>query len=506
VFHARAGQHHRREHVPRLATAGSGLSGVDVDTRPGVITGAGRGLGRSRSVVRVGEVEHLVGRRLATARRRRGLSQLQFADLIRRSESWVSKVETGAMRLDSLSLAQSIAELLGVSFAHLVAVDAIDQAGRVAVGRDGDDGLGSGLPGPLTPLLIGPGDVRMWDDVRRRWFFAHSSATVIAVLDVLRRQGEGDLGERLGSALAGGNRIDAETLDGLEATTLGYRQAYRSASGLSLLGPAHGTLTLLVELAGAAGSGRDRVVSLIGQMAGLVGTLLMLDLGDFEAAARYLTIAARAAEQAEDRELLAFALGCRAFHAAYSGTPSAGLGFAEAGLDAARAGIHPRTHGWVAAVASEMYAATGSASGFRRALGESTARLERAAADQGGRAWAGIGLFNEDKLTAYFGTGLVRLGHYRQAQAELSRALERLDPALLKHRCTAHIDLAEAYARDGKVDEGAEHLMKGLDIIADTQHAESLRRVTRLNGKLREHRTPAVRRLGHRLRELEAMT
>lgn len=83
-------------------------------------------------MVGVGEVERLVGRRLATARRRRGLSQLQFADLIGRSESWVSKVETGAMRLDGVSLARSIAQLLGVSFAHLVAVDVVAGARDVA--------------------------------------------------------------------------------------------------------------------------------------------------------------------------------------------------------------------------------------------------------------------------------------------------------------------------------------------------------------------------------------
>jgi tetratricopeptide (TPR) repeat protein len=152
-----------------------------------------------------------------------------------------------------------------------------------------------------------------------------------------------------------------------------------------------------------------------------------------------------------------------------------------------------------------MYATTGSASGFEQSLEESGARLERAAGESGARAWTGIGLFNEDKLTAYRGTGLVRLGRYRQAQTELSLALDRLDPALLKHRCTAHIDLADAYAKDGKVDQSVEHLMAGLDIVADTQHAESRRRARRVTAGLREHRTPAVRRLGHRLRELEAM-
>jgi tetratricopeptide (TPR) repeat protein len=242
-------------------------------------------------------------------------------------------------------------------------------------------------------------------------------------------------------------------------------------------------------------------------MASLVGALLMLDLGDHDAAARYLTIAARAAHQADDRELMAFTLGGRAFHAAYGGPgPGTGLDYAEAGLDAARSGIHPRTHAWVCAVASEMYATTGSEAGFSAALDDSEALLQRVGAHEGDRAWLGIGAFDGTKLTAYRGTGLTRLGRHAQAQAELLAALDRLDPGMLKHRCTAHIDLAQALIGDQKAEEGADHLMRGLDIIADTRHAESLRRVVGLTADLRVDRSPVVRRLGHRLRELEAMT
>ncbi|MFC0038491.1 helix-turn-helix domain-containing protein [Actinomadura rayongensis] len=50
--------------------------------------------------------DKMVGQRIAVARRRRGLAQIQFADMIGRSESWVSKVETGVIRLDNLSLAR----------------------------------------------------------------------------------------------------------------------------------------------------------------------------------------------------------------------------------------------------------------------------------------------------------------------------------------------------------------------------------------------------------------
>ncbi len=52
---------------------------------------------------------------------------------------------------------------------------------------------------------------------------------------------------------------------------------------------------------------------------------------------------------------------------------------------------------------------------------------------------------------------MVRLGRYREAQEILGAALAGLDPALSKHRCTAHIDLAGALARDGRLDDAADH-------------------------------------------------
>lgn len=137
------------------------------------------------------KVDTLVGRRVAEARRRRGLSQLEFADLISRSESWVSKVETGVIRLDSLSLAQTISELLGVPLRHLIALDA--RTGRAQEQAGQEQTL------KLLHLLINPHDWEMWDEVKRRWFFGQAAASVMSMLDLLRDQSAHDLGDRLES-------------------------------------------------------------------------------------------------------------------------------------------------------------------------------------------------------------------------------------------------------------------------------------------------------------------
>ncbi|MEU6036885.1 helix-turn-helix transcriptional regulator [Actinomadura sp. NPDC047616] len=60
-----------------------------------------------------------LGERIAFHRRRRGLSQKEFASEIGRSESWVSQVERGARSVDRLSVLQHLADVLGIPLAEL---------------------------------------------------------------------------------------------------------------------------------------------------------------------------------------------------------------------------------------------------------------------------------------------------------------------------------------------------------------------------------------------------
>ncbi len=288
-------------------------------------------------------LDRLVGKRMRASRRRQGFSQADFASLIGRSESWVSKVENGTMKLDSLALARKIADLLGVEVAYLLVLDPPDHPVTPSTGA---------RELVIRHLLVNPSDWEVLDPVRRRWFFVQAGVAALGVLEALC-PGRGDLPERVTAAQAGRGRVDGLTVDGLAEVMLGLRATYGSVSGFSLLGPAYGMLNLLTELAPDAGAERDRVVSLIGQAGTLLASAFALDLEDFEAARPYLRLAMRAAQESQDAELMAFTLGGRAFHAAHGGDPRAGVAFADAALDAVRAGIHQRTHGWLLAVASE---------------------------------------------------------------------------------------------------------------------------------------------------------
>jgi hypothetical protein len=100
----------------------------------------------------------------------------------------------------------------------------------------------------------------------------------------------------------------------------------------------------------------------------------------------------------------------------------------------------------------------------------------------------------------------MRLGRHRDAQEVLGAALAGLDPAQAKHRCTAHVDLAEALARDGQLDGAADHAVSALKIIGQTRHAGSLRRVEALHRDMAPSRSGAGRRLGEQLLQLRALS
>jgi transcriptional regulator with XRE-family HTH domain len=69
----------------------------------------------------------LTGERIAYDRKRLGLSQVEFAGLIGRSESWVSQVERGVRAVDRLPVLQKVADALGVPADELRGADAGDE-------------------------------------------------------------------------------------------------------------------------------------------------------------------------------------------------------------------------------------------------------------------------------------------------------------------------------------------------------------------------------------------
>ncbi len=92
-------------------------------------------------------MERSLGKRVAEARKRQGLSQKEFAALVERSESWVSQVERDVMPVERISLLQKLAEILGLSVADLRPETIPEPTYPTPVHSDLED-LRSALTGP----------------------------------------------------------------------------------------------------------------------------------------------------------------------------------------------------------------------------------------------------------------------------------------------------------------------------------------------------------------------
>ena len=120
----------------------------------------------------------VLGRRVAFFRRQRGLSQRAFADLVDRSETWVSQVERGTRRIDRMSVLQALADTLNVPLAELAAESPVVAAARERPGPAVEISLALSSSDALFAVLherVKPDVDRLANEVARAWGLAHGS-------------------------------------------------------------------------------------------------------------------------------------------------------------------------------------------------------------------------------------------------------------------------------------------------------------------------------------------
>jgi transcriptional regulator with XRE-family HTH domain len=124
------------------------------------------------------EYQVALGRKLADARRRRGLSQPELARMIDRSVAWVSQVERGVRKIDRMSVLEILADTLGIPLAELAAESPVVAA--VNEEQPGAAGLRLVLSGAwsLRAMLNGH-EVPLIEEVRgkvnRAWALTHEA-------------------------------------------------------------------------------------------------------------------------------------------------------------------------------------------------------------------------------------------------------------------------------------------------------------------------------------------
>ncbi|MEV4615256.1 helix-turn-helix transcriptional regulator [Kitasatospora sp. NPDC049258] len=431
------------------------------------------------------EIDKVIGQRIEKGRRRRGLHQGRLGAEVGRSESWIGQVERGVISLDSVSMAEQLARVLGLTVDHVLAFD-VRYPGAVVVTQSGR----SQAAFPPPPRAPAP-DAESSETVLRRSFTLGSLAGLTAAIAGLSPDAQAQ-------ASRPGNAVDKAMVDELRSIGASYRRSYKSFPAASLVSVAHHQIELVTRLRPKEQPAllRDSLLTHMAEMAALAAILLSLDIADQEQADAYSDLGYRIAREIRSPELCALLLGGRAFRTSYGGDPEGGLDYALAAVDAAEGGGSARMKAWTYAVASEMYSSTGDEYGFRSSLDESRTVLLGPMDDE---RWSGIAWFDESKASAYEGSNLLRLGKYEEALPSLDEALDRLPPEMLRHRCTAYIARAEAHAGAGHVDASCQDGHAALDLVAHIQHHETLRRVGDLHRRLRPAKAAVTRSLGEHL-------
>jgi transcriptional regulator with XRE-family HTH domain len=133
------------------------------------------------------EYQVALGRKLADARRRRGLSQPELARMLDRSVAWVSQVERGVRKVDRMSVLEKLSDALEIPLAELAAEAPVVAA--VNEEQPGAAGLRLVLSGTwsLRAMLNGhdaPSLEEIRDKVDRAWSLTHE-ARYIDLADLL---------------------------------------------------------------------------------------------------------------------------------------------------------------------------------------------------------------------------------------------------------------------------------------------------------------------------------
>jgi transcriptional regulator with XRE-family HTH domain len=136
------------------------------------------------------QVYRRIGENIAKWRQRRGISQNVLGGLIGRSESWVSQVERGALKVDRLSVLVAVARELGVQVADLVDELPIVRAGN-GPSFEGLQSLRSALQLPDSLRIDAEPErnpVKLRREMDDSWHLFHACryGTLAAILPLLR--------------------------------------------------------------------------------------------------------------------------------------------------------------------------------------------------------------------------------------------------------------------------------------------------------------------------------
>jgi transcriptional regulator with XRE-family HTH domain len=208
--------------------------------------------------------------------------------------------------------------------------------------------------------------------------------------------------------------------------------------------------------------------------AGALAGWQALDLGLSEPAWCFFQTAIRAAHEAQDPALLAFARVEHAQVLVDLGRPDAAAQLSESAWEQFRPVVSRGVRCWLAAAAGELYAGAGQGVKARAMLTTAQSTSNSLTADLPPYL-----VFDEAHLDRWIGHSLVLLGD-KAATTTLRRAAGDMDGSFTRARAALHIDLALALRDRGEPEEAAMHVRRAESLATKVRSRRQLERVRQL--------------------------
>ena len=308
--------------------------------------------------------------------------------------------------------------------------------------------------------------------------------------------------QRVASVLSASSRVDAQTIEHIEAVL------WRCVRQDDALGPqaalntvlAQRDLARLLEHECPAGL-RPRMLSALSE-ATRQAAWLSFDLNQFDNAAYYYEDARALAHEAENIALGAFVL-CQMSHlATWRGKPRIGIDHAVAAGQWAQRTDDSRLRAYAADVAGRAYAADGQRDACLTALDTAHRALPPAGDQTPSHAY----FYDEALHTSHRGLCHLELRDAQHAAGYFQQSLTTLDQSFTRNAAFTTVELGMAFVQCNEIDEAARLIGDAGEIAARTSSARLLERLKQGRAELQPwKRTPAVRNLDDRLKSYAIM-
>jgi hypothetical protein len=325
-------------------------------------------------------------------------------------------------------------------------------------------------------------------DVLRLLAWAASAASVFPAT-------VGDEHERVASVLSASTRIDAQTIEHIEAVLWHCRQQDHALGPQAVLSTVLAQRDLTRALVPDCPVGlRPRMLSALSEASRQAGWL-SFDLKQFDHAGYYYEDARALAHEAENTGLGAFVLCEMSSLATWQGKPRIGIDHAVAAGQWADRTDDLRLRAYTADVAARAYAADGQRDACVNAL--DTAHTVLTTADDQTPSYT---TYDEAVHVSIRGGCHLELGEPDQAVFYRRQAIEVLDRSFSRDLALATIGLGEAYVQCAEIDEAARLLGDAGEIAAGHSSARLIERLVKARAGMRAWEdTAAVRGLDERL-------